>query len=180
MCCVQVRRLILPALVLAAAGTVAAGVVDAHSGVKSSDPESGSTIDEPIDEVFIEFGVEIADDVEIVLLDPDEEPLPTETERLSDTSAVGRFEPIEEEGTYIARYLTTEPAAGHLLAGAISFDYGDASSSGGISARTWVGVGALCLAILLIGALFSLMRHRASQRAVDVDEETPLTDTARL
>jgi len=177
---VQLRRLILPVLVLVAASTVAVGVAEAHSGVKSSDPESGSTIDEPIDEVFIEFGVQISDDVEIVLLDPDEEPLPTETERLSDTSAVARFDPIEEEGTYIARYLTTEPAAGHLLAGAISFDYGDASSGGGMSARTWLGVGALCLAILLTGALFSVMRHRAAQRAVDVQEETPLTDTARL
>jgi methionine-rich copper-binding protein CopC len=177
---VHVRRLFPLVLAVVAAGAAAVGAVDAHSGVESSIPESGSTVDEAIDEVFIEFGVPISDDVEIALLDPDEEPLPTETERLSDTSAVARFDPIEEQGTYIARYLTTEPEAGHLLVGAISFDYGHGSSDGGISARTWLGVGALCLAILLIGALFSLMRHRAAQHGIVDDEETPLTSHTQL
>lgn len=162
---------------------IAAGAVDAHGGVKSSDPASGSTIDEPIDEVYIDFGVKIADDVEIAVLDPDEEPLPSETERISETEAIVRFDPLEEEGTYIARYLTTEPDAGHLLAGAISFDFGHGSTSGGIDARTWIGVGALSLAILATGALFSLLRHRAAQRSGREDPgdaETPLTGTTHL
>jgi methionine-rich copper-binding protein CopC len=169
-------------MVVAALG-IAVGAVEAHGGVKSSDPASGSTIEEPIDQVYIDFGVNISDDVEIAVLDPDEEPLPSETERISETEAIVHFDPLEDEGTYIARYLTTEPDAGHLLAGAISFDFGHASGGGGIELRTWIGVGALSLAILATGALFSLLRHRAGQRSREEDPgdaETPLTGTTQL
>lgn len=181
---------------VAAATGIASGVADAHGGVESSEPESGTTIDEPIDEVYIDFGVEISDDVEIALLDPDEEPLPSETERISETEAIVRFDPLEEEGTYVARYLTTEPDAGHLLVGAISFDYGHATGEGGMDAGTWIGVGVLSVAILAAGALSSLALQRRRQRADDDgadagsdggaedersgDAETPLTGTTQL
>ncbi len=183
---VRLRRLLLPVLVTVSALGVVAGVAQAHSGVESSVPKSGSTVDEPIDEVFIEFGVRIADDVEIALLDPDEVVLPSETERVSQTAAKVHFDPLVEKGTYIARYLTTEPDAGHILAGAISFNYGEASSDG-TSVLMWLVVGIGCVAILAVGAWMSLRKHRAASSTADGDDadlpargETPLTGPSGL
>jgi len=166
---------LLTGLLLILLAVVPTAVASAHSGIAGSDPSSGAELGEPIDQVTIDFGTTIGDDTEIVVLDPDDEQLDTQLEILSDTEARVSFAPIEQHGTYIARYLTTSIADGHLLAGAISFTYG--STSSGPSTTAWILFGTAVVAILGLGALFTLRRHRAgrdgaaSATGSEVDED---------
>lgn len=160
--------------VLLVVGAVA-GSAAAHDGISSSSPEAGSSFDEPISEVTIDFGVTIDDDVELALLDPDEEQVPSTTTRISDTVAVAEFDPLERQGTYIVRYLTTVPGDGHLLAGAISFTYGTASGDSSIT--TWVLFGVASAVVLGIGTWLSLRRARALTTG-EAESESELSDPA--
>lgn len=169
------RVLATAGAVVAFALSATASPASAHEGIASSVPASGSQIDEPIDEVLIEFGTVIGDDTEIVVFDPDDALLDSRTERVSDTAAIVTFDPIDDQGTYIARYLTSSIQDGHLLAGAISFTYGSASS--GPSALVLTLFLATAIVILSIGAFFSFRRYRAltgdggSDDASDVDDD---------
>jgi methionine-rich copper-binding protein CopC len=161
--------------VVAATIALAPAAVDAHEGIAESDPPSGSTLDDPISEVSIEFGTTIGDDTEIAVFGPDGEPLDTVTTVVSDTAAIVEFDEIDQKGTYIARYLTSSVQDGHLLAGAISFDYGSASS--GPSALAWVLVLGAAVVILSIGAYFSFRKYRAlSAGAEGPDGESQVDD----
>lgn len=153
----------------------AAGVASAHDANVVATPASGSTIDEPIGEVTLTFDTTIGQDVEIALLDPDEEEISTTSTRLSDFAAKAEFEPLDEEGTYIIRYLMTAAEDGHLLVGAVQFNFGDA---GGSSATLWIVFGVAAVAILGIGAWFSLRNHRRSTGAGDSpgDVDNDLSD----
>jgi methionine-rich copper-binding protein CopC len=151
------------AVVVLAAG----GAASAHDGIAGSDPAAGAQLDEPIDEVLIDFGARIGDDAEIVVLDPDDEPLESQVEIVSDTEARVRFEPIDQQGTYIVRYLTSAIDDGHLLVGAISFTYGSPSS--GHSVGTWALFGVAALAVLALGAWMSVRRARRRRSEVDQD-----------
>lgn len=151
------------------------GVADAHEGIDSSEPASGTTIDEPISEVTIEFNDLIGDDVELALLDPDEELVESTTIKTGESSARMEFAPLEREGTYIVRYVGSAPD-GHLLVGAISFDYGDAGSSD-TAARLLLLAGAI--GILGVGALLTVRRHRlatgdAAGDEIDTASEDPV------
>jgi methionine-rich copper-binding protein CopC len=142
----------------------------AHDAHVDSDPPSGSQIDDPITEVRIEFGETIGDDTEIAVFDPNDDVLDSETTLVSDTAAVVTFDPIEVEGTYTARYLTSSIQDGHLLAGAISFTYGSATSGPSTLAVLVMAGGAIV--ILSIGAFFSYRRYRAlSADGSDVDDD---------
>ena len=142
----------------------------AHDAHVESDPPSGTQIDEPITEVRIEFGETIGDDTEIAVFDPNEDVLDSETTLLSDTAAVVTFDPIDVEGTYTVRYLTSSIDDGHLLAGAVSFTYGSAGSGPSTLAVLVMAGGAI--AILLIGAFFSYRRYRALRAdGSDVDDD---------
>jgi methionine-rich copper-binding protein CopC len=155
--------------IVAAASLFTGGAVSAHDAHVESDPPSGSHLDEPITEIFLEFDEPIGDDTEIAVFDPNEEQLESETTRVSETAAVVTFDEIDVEGDYIARYLTSSIEDGHLLAGAISFTYGSPAS--GPSTLQWV---LLCLGAMLIlstGAFFSYRRYRQLSIGSEVDED---------
>ena len=94
----------------------------------------GAKLDEPISEVTIDFGEPISDDLEIVLLydlgNSDVEQIPATSTKVSDTVGKIEFDEITDQGRYFVRYLVTVPTDGHVLAGAVSFDYGEAPGSG--------------------------------------------------
>ena len=149
---------------LAAAAVVFAGAstASAHEADAVSDPPSGSVIDESITEVTIEFGVDISDDIEMALFGPGDDNLiePTTTTKVAPNSAKIEFEPIEQRGTYIVRYLTVAPADGHTIVGAVSFTYG--SSDGGSSA-SWVWFLLAMIPILAVGTAWSYRLHTRQQ-----------------
>jgi len=130
----------------------------AHDGVSSSDPASGTTIDEPISVVTLEFLEEVADDVELALLDPDENLVDSVTTKLSATTAKVEFEQLDREGPYIVRYIATTISDGHLTIGAISFKYG--STGSGMSLGVWLLLGVCSAAILAVGVHFSIRNQR--------------------
>ncbi len=169
----RVARRTVPALVGGALIVgAAAGMASAHDANVVATPASGSTIDQPIDEVTLTFDTTIGDDVEIALLDPDEEVITTTSTRISDFAAKAEFESLEQQGTYIIRYLMTAAEDGHLLVGAVQFNFGDPSSS---NATLWILFGVAAVVILGVGAWFSLRNHRraasAGESSGDVDDD---------
>ncbi|RLE16210.1 MAG: hypothetical protein DRJ50_15275, partial [Actinobacteria bacterium] len=118
----RTRRLAASVVVLGASMLLATAPANAHDDIASSNPESGTVVDEPITEVTIEFGVPVNDDVELALFGPGDDNLieDTTTVILSPTSARIEFAPVEEEGMYIVRYLTTATVDQHFLVGAVS------------------------------------------------------------
>jgi methionine-rich copper-binding protein CopC len=172
----RARRLVARfGTVVAVAVVGFASPASAHDGIASSDPKSGSQVDDPIDEVLIDFGTTIGDDTEIVVFDPDDDLLDTASERVSDTEAVVTFDPIDESGTYIVRYLASSIQDGHVLAGAISFSYGSGSSGPSLAMILYL---AGAVVVLAIGAWLSYRRYRAGRdddgpppSASEVDED---------
>lgn len=160
--------------VLAVVAALGAGsAVLAHDDIESSVPEHQSQFDDPISEVFIDFG-EPVDGVELALVGPDDGDLPGEVVVLSDTEAMLVFEPLAVEGEYIVRFLAEED--GHLVGGAISFVYGDRAGEGA-GALTWVLFGLGAALILAIGAFFSLRRSRMASVVDDkVDSGSAAVD----
>jgi len=148
---------------------VPAGPVAAHDGIASSDPASGAVLEESIDSVTIDFGADIGDTAQIALLAPDGTQLDTTTTVTSPTTATSSFDPIEEQGVYTVNYLATSVVDGHVLGGAISFTYGDASSD------TFPPLlfAAIAIVILGVGGWFSWrarQRGHADER-VETDDE---------
>lgn len=146
----------MAALLVFGAG-LAGGPIAAHDGIASSNPESGSVLDEPIDSVTIDFGAEIGSTTQIAVLAPDGTKLDSTTTVISPATATSEFELLDEEGTYTVNYLATSVVDGHVLGGAISFTYGDPSTS----TMSPVLFGAIAVVILAIGGWFS---WRARQR----------------
>ena len=149
------------------AAGLAGGAAVAHDANVDASPASGSTIDQPISEVTLTFDTTIGDDVELAVLDPDETELDSTSSRISDFAAKVEFDPLDEEGTYIVRYLTTASEDGHLLVGAVQFTFGDA---GGASIVPWIAFGVAAAAILAVGAWFSLRSHRRAAVGASVDD----------
>ena len=107
--------------------------VAAHDGIESSTPENGSTIDESISSVEIDFGEGISDDVSMFLTyDPGGGSvidIGGDTTKTGDTTARLDFPEISETGTYFVRYLAPVPADGHVVVGSISFTWGAATAT---------------------------------------------------
>jgi methionine-rich copper-binding protein CopC len=144
----------------------------AHDGIVSSEPASGSVIEQPIDSVTIDFGAEIGDSAQIAVLGPDGQQITSTTTATSSSTATTEFEMLEDEGPYTVNYLATSVVDGHVLGGAISFTYGD--DDGTADTMSPVLFGAIAAVILGIGAWFS---WRARQRArVDDDEDIAAVD----
>ena len=72
--------------------------VAAHDGIASSDPASGSVIEDPIDSVTIDFGADIGDTAQIALLAPDGTQIASTTTVTSTTTATSEFDTIDERG----------------------------------------------------------------------------------
>lgn len=138
-------------------------VAFAHDEIDSSVPSHQSQFDDPISEVFVDFGESVSG-VEMALVDPDNNDLPAEVVVLSDTEAKLVFDPLADKGEYIVRYLAEED--GHLIAGAISFVYGERAGSGA-AVTTWILFGLAAALILAVGAFFSLRRSQAITPAAD-------------
>ncbi len=164
-------KLARPALVTVlglAALLFGAGLAGAHDDIVSSDPASGSQLDDPISEVTIEFGEEVAD-VEMALIGPDDEIVePTTTQSLTATTARIEFAELEREGVYFVRYLAPVVDDGHTLAGAIQFTYGSAGGSSNLVPILLFC--AIAIVVLSIGAYFSWRRYRAISGS-DVDDD---------
>ena len=165
-CVTHSVRGVLVAVCLAVFGVVAASsdTALAHDDIAGSTPASGSTVQEPISSVDVDFGAEISDDVMLFLTyDPGDgnvDELGGTTVRTGETTARIDFDEIERRGTYIVRYLAPVPTDGHVIAGALSFNYGEASSIGqaGFPVVPFV-VGAVI--VLAIGGWLSYRRMRA-------------------
>lgn len=156
----RTRRFAASVVVLGASVLFAVTPVQAHDDIVGSDPESGTVVDEPITEVTIEFGVAVNDDVELALFGPGDDNLieGTTTTILSPTAAKIEFDPVEEEGMYIVRYLTTATVDQHFLVGAVSFTYG--SAGGGAGSVNWLLFAIPMIIILAIGTAWSYKLHR--------------------
>lgn len=172
------------ALMTTLAVLAGAAPASAHESDAVSDPPSGSVVDDAISEVTIEFGVDISDDVELALFGPGDDELvePTTTTKIAPNAATIEFEPLDEQGTYIVRYLTVAPVDGHTIVGAVSFTYG--SEGGGNDAGSWIWFLLAMIPILAIGTAWSYRLHRRQQAqraessddtgaASDVDEDLP-------
>lgn len=161
-----------PRLALAITGgltaiVLAAGTAGAHDDIAASDPESGSTIDDPISEVTIDFGEEV-ENVEMAVFTPDDDVLESETVQITPTAAKVEFDELEQEGIYIVRYLAPVPADGHTLAGAIQFTYGSAGGpSNVVPILLFCGV---AIVVLSIGAYFSWRRYKMLKTS-EVDDD---------
>jgi methionine-rich copper-binding protein CopC len=153
----NLRRLAIVLLGGLIALLFASGQAWAHDDIASSTPPSGSTIDDPITEVTIDFGEEVAD-VEMALIAPNDDIVePSETELVTPTSARITFAELDQEGVYIVRYLAPVVRDGHTLAGAIQFTYGSAGGSNLFPILLFCGVAVIGLSI---GAFFSWRRYR--------------------
>ena len=141
--------------------------VEAHNGIAASDPASGSTIEDPIDSVTIDFGADIGSTPQLALIGPDGTQIPSTTTVTSTTTATTEFDTIDDEGTYTVNYIATSVVDGHVLGGSITFTYGDSSAD----RMSPVLFGAIALVILGIGGWFS---WRARQRARDSDAAEPI------
>jgi methionine-rich copper-binding protein CopC len=135
----------------------------AHDEIAGSDPPSGAQLDAPIDRVTIDFGEPISDDLEMTLLydlgGSETEALPGTVHKDGETVGVLEFEELSRPGRYFVRYLVSVPVDGHVVAGAITFEYGDGSD--GTSWALWIVFGVLAVVVLAIGAWFSF-RPRAA------------------
>ena len=117
------------------------------------------------------------DDVELALFGPGDDNLieGTTTTILSPTTAKIEFAPVEEEGMYIVRYLTTATVDQHFLVGAVSFTYGSAGGNGATGVN-WLLFAIPMIIILAIGTAWSYRLHRRQTTAAgsgdsDVDED---------
>ena len=145
----------------------------AHDDIKGSTPPSGSTIDEPISSVEVDFGEPIGDDVAMFLTydegDAEIVDIGGTTVKTGDTTARLDFDPIDREGSYYVQYLTPITTDGHVMVGAISFVYGE---SGGGSGFPWIPFIAISAAVLAVGAWFSYRQMVARSDTPD-DEPAP-------
>ena len=149
-------RIIAGAAVIATSVSFSS-VALAHDEIESSVPEHQAQINEPITEVTINFG-EPVDGVELGLRGPDDERIAGEVTVISDTEARLNFAKLTEEGQYIVQYIAEED--GHLVAGAISFTYGDRAGQGA-DAVILIIFGVVAAAVLGVGAFFSFRRKNA-------------------
>ena len=158
---------------LLALGATPAGRAAAHDTIAGSDPEQGARIDEPISEVTIDFGEEIADDPQLALLydtgDGEIEELESTASRSAPTIGRLEFEPLEREGRYFVRYLATVPLDGHVVAGAINFDFGEPRGSGATELTPWLVFGLVAVVVLGAGAWLSRRRHLALTAGTGAD-----------
>lgn len=133
----------------------------AHDDIVGSTPETRSTIADPISDVEIDFGETIGDNVKMVLTydlvtsDGAVEDLGGTTVKTGDTTARLDFDRIDREGRYFVNYLAPVPADGHVIAGSISFTWGDPPSGSGFPVVPFI---ALAAVILAVGAWFSYRR----------------------
>ena len=175
------QRLTTPGRLIACCLAAIAGALyvgtpaTAHESDAVSDPPSGSVVDEPISDVTIEFGVDIADDIELALFGPGDDQIvePTTTTVTAANAAMIEFEPLEQQGTYIVRYLGRAPIDGHTIVGAVSFTYG---SSGGGSSTSWVWFLLAMIPILAIGTAWSYRLHKRQQAGDESEVDEDLSD----
>jgi methionine-rich copper-binding protein CopC len=167
------RALLPVAAVLLALGAAPAGRAAAHDTIAGSDPEQGARLDEPISEVTIDFGEEIADEPQLALLydtgDGEIEELGGTASRSGPTTGRLEFDPLEREGRYFVRYLATVPVDGHVVAGAINFDFGEPRGSGATELTPWIVFGLAAVVVLGAGAWLSRRRHVALTAATGAD-----------
>lgn len=168
-------RLIACCLAASAGALFVSAPATAHESDAVSEPPSGSVIDEPISEVTIEFGVDIADDIELALFGPGDDEIvePTTTTVTASNAAMIEFDPLEQEGTYIVRYLGRAPIDGHTIVGAVSFTYG---SNGGGSGTSWTWFLLAMIPILAIGTAWSYRLHRRQQAGDGSEVDQDLSD----
>ncbi|MFT6392308.1 MAG: methionine-rich copper-binding protein CopC, partial [Ilumatobacter sp.] len=110
---VSIARLpiFVAALAVAAITTVGLGpsVVSAHDDIAGSSPPSRSVIDDPIDNVEIDFGEDIGDDVKMFLTydvgNNEIEDIGGTVTKTDATTARIDFDLIDREGTYFVQYL---------------------------------------------------------------------------
>jgi methionine-rich copper-binding protein CopC len=160
------RRIRIVAVVAALAAAASfSSVAFAHDEIESSVPEHKAQIDEPITEVTINFGEPVAG-VELGLRGPDDERIAGDVTVISDTQARVNFAKLTDEGQYIVQYLAEED--GHLVAGAITFTYGDPAGEGA-DIGIWIIFGIVAAAILGAGAFFSFRRYNAVDDTSDDD-----------
>jgi methionine-rich copper-binding protein CopC len=160
------RRIRIVAVVAALAAAASfSSVAFAHDEIESSVPEHKAQIDEPITEVTINFGEPVAG-VELGLRGPDDERIAGDVTVISDTQARVNFAKLTDEGQYIVQYLAEED--GHLVAGAITFTYGDPAGEGA-DIGIWIIFGIVAAAILGAGAFFSFRRYNAADGTSDDD-----------
>lgn len=148
-------------------GVSIGSVALAHDEIESSSPAQGDQFDESISEVYVDFGQPV-NNIELVLVGPDDRDLPGEVIVLSESEAMLEFEPLTVEGEYVVRYLADED--GHLVIAAFSFTYGDPAATGA-GWLTWALFGALAAVILGVGAFFSFRRTQTT----DADADAPVT-----
>jgi len=166
----RVRRLVVIVAMAAVAVLAGAAPAAAHDDIAGSTPPSRSRLDEPISTVEIDFGEEISDDVKMFLTydlgDNEFEDIGGDTVRTGPTTARLDFDEVEREGTYFVQYLAPIPADGHVIAGAVSFTYGEPSTGGssGFPVIPFVVVAGLVLAI---GGWFSYRRMLALDQPAD-------------
>jgi methionine-rich copper-binding protein CopC len=160
------RRIRIVAVVAALAAAASfSSVAFAHDEIESSVPEHKAQIDEPITEVTINFGEPVAG-VELGLRGPDDERIAGDVTVISDTQARVNFAKLTDEGQYIVQYLAEED--GHLVAGAITFTYGDPAGEGA-DIGIWIIFGIVAAAILGAGAFVSFRRYNAVDGTNDDD-----------
>lgn len=164
----RARRIAVAVAVAAAALSTGSPTALAHDEIESSTPAQGDQLDEPISEVYIDFGQPV-EGIELVLVGPDDRELPSEVVVMSDSEARLEFASLTQQGEYLVRYLAEEE--GHLVIAAFSFTYGDAGGSGA-GAVTWVLFALAAMLILGIGAYFSVRRSHADDAEADGDSET--------
>lgn len=152
--------LVVLIVLVAFLGLLLPGAAQAHDDIAGSSPESGDQLDEPIDRVVIDFGEPISDDVEMTLLldlgGSDTETIPGTSYRDGETTAVLEFEELSRPGRYFVRYLAPVPVDGHVVAGAITFEYGDLT--GGTDWTVWIVFGVLAVVVIAVGVWFSFFR----------------------
>jgi methionine-rich copper-binding protein CopC len=161
------RVRIVSVLIALAAAASFSSVALAHDEIESSMPEHKAQIQvgEPITEVTINFGEPVAS-VELGLRGPDDERIAGDVTVMSDTQARLNFAKLTDEGQYIVQYLAEED--GHLVAGAITFTYGDRAGQGA-DIGIWIIFGVVAAAILGAGAFFSFRRNNAPDGTIDTD-----------
>ncbi|WP_158412357.1 copper resistance CopC family protein [Ilumatobacter nonamiensis] len=171
----RVRRLLAVGAVSLGALLAGSAPAAAHDDIAGSTPESRSTLDEPISTVEIDFGEVISDDVAMFLTydlgDNEFEDIGGTTVRTGDTTARLDFDEVEREGTYFVQYLAPVPIDGHVIAGAVSFTYGE-PSSGGSDAFPVIPFIAGAVVVLAVGGWFSYRRMLAPDEP-DADPDAP-------
>ena len=147
----------------------------AHDEITSSDPPSGAMLDDPISDVTIDFGEPISDDLEMALLydlgDANLEQIPATSTKVSETVGKIEFDEITKNGRYFVRYLVTVPTDGHVLAGAVTFDFGEAPDAG-TNWYLWLVFALVGAAVISITAWYTL-RPRPTDDPTDDSADDP-------